>query len=61
MPGFSKEGSRVRAGLGLFISYNIVQKHRGEIKVKSQVGEGSTFTIVLPLNLDSMPADESSI
>jgi len=50
-PGFAKKGSRVKAGMGLFTNYNIVQKHRGEIKVESVVGEGSTFTIILPVDL----------
>jgi signal transduction histidine kinase len=34
--------------MGLLVSLNIVQKHGGRIDVDSQVGEGSTFTIVLP-------------
>jgi signal transduction histidine kinase len=50
-PGFAKRGSRVKAGLGLFSSYNIVQKHHGRIEVESEVGKGSTFTIVLPTDL----------
>lgn len=49
-PGFTKTGSRVRAGLGMFTSYNIVQKHNGQIKVESALGEGSTFTITLPIH-----------
>jgi len=51
-PGFTKAGARVKAGLGLFTSYNIVQRHRGQIRVTSDVGQGSTFAIILPANLD---------
>lgn len=36
-------------GLGLSISYGIVKKHGGDIQVTSKVGEGSTFTVRLPL------------
>jgi len=45
-PNFAKQDSRIKAGLGLFTSFNIMQKHKGEIKVKSEVGKGSTFTMV---------------
>ena len=36
-------------GLGLSITYGIVQKLGGQIEVKSKVGEGSCFTVILPL------------
>ena len=39
-------------GLGLSVSYGIVQKHGGHIEVKSKKGEGSTFTVVLPVEED---------
>ncbi|MEE9169689.1 MAG: ATP-binding protein, partial [bacterium] len=51
-PSFTKKGHRVKAGLGLFASYNIIQKHHGEIKVESEVGKGSTFTVILPMDLE---------
>lgn len=37
------------SGLGLTMVYKIIKEHRGEVSVKSRVGEGTTFTIVLPL------------
>ncbi|MFH1338536.1 MAG: ATP-binding protein, partial [Candidatus Omnitrophota bacterium] len=40
----SKKGT----GLGLSVSYNIIKKYHGEIRVESKVGEGTSFTIQLP-------------
>lgn len=37
-------------GLGLSLSYGIVRKHGGKIEVRSQVGAGTTFRIVLPVH-----------
>ena len=48
-PTISKKGARVKAGLGLFTSYNILRKHKGDISVKSKVGKGTTFTLTLPV------------
>ncbi|WP_207425297.1 7TM diverse intracellular signaling domain-containing protein [Pedobacter sp. SYSU D00535] len=37
------------AGLGMSISYNTVKNHNGDIEVQSTVGEGSQFTVWLPV------------
>lgn len=37
-------------GLGLFISYGIIKKHNGEIRVESEIGKGTTFHIHLPIS-----------
>jgi signal transduction histidine kinase len=48
-PGFVKTESRVKAGLGMFTSYNIIMNHHGDIQVDSVQGEGTTVTITLPV------------
>jgi signal transduction histidine kinase len=48
-PFFSTKGEG-GTGLGLSVSYGIIQNHKGDITVKSKVGEGTTFTIRLPIN-----------
>ena len=40
-------------GLGLSVSYGIVQKHKGSIRVSSRVGEGTHFILELPFPPDS--------
>jgi signal transduction histidine kinase len=46
---FTTKGKVSGVGLGLSVSYGIIRQHRGTIEVESTVGEGSTFTIILPL------------
>ena len=41
--------SRSGLGLGLFISRGIIEQHGGTIRVRSKVGEGSTFIVELPM------------
>jgi signal transduction histidine kinase len=48
-PFFSTKKEIKGVGLGLAISYGIIQRHRGRIEVQSQEGEGSSFTVYLPL------------
>ena len=36
-------------GFGLAIAKRIVEEHKGNIKVKSKVNKGSTFTIIIPM------------
>ena len=48
-PFFTIKSSGEGMGLGLTITSRIVQDHEGSLEVKSEVGRGSTFRILLPL------------
>jgi two-component system NtrC family sensor kinase len=47
-PFFSTKGAKGH-GLGLSVSYGILAKHGGSIEVNSKLGEGTTFSIFLPV------------
>jgi PAS domain S-box-containing protein len=48
-PFFTTKPANQGTGLGLFISYEIVRAHGGEIRVESSPGAGATFEVRLPL------------
>ncbi len=48
-PFFTTKDVGKGTGLGMNIAYNIIQKHNGTIHVDSELGQGTTFTITLPV------------
>jgi signal transduction histidine kinase len=55
-PFFTTKGEE-GTGLGLSVSYGIIARHHGTIRVESTVGQGTTFIIVLPTKQpDPLPA-----
>lgn len=47
-PFFTTKGVGSGTGLGLAVSYGIIQEHAGSIEARSQIGEGTTFQLVFP-------------
>lgn len=52
---FTTKGVRIGMGMGLINAYNIIQKHKGELSVESEVGKGSAFLVSLPTKLQKSP------
>lgn len=56
-PFYSTKGIGKGTGLGLSVAYGIVRQHDGMLHVYSQLGQGSTFRIYLPVAEETQPMD----
>jgi PAS domain S-box-containing protein len=52
-PFFTTKAAVKGTGLGLSVSYGIIKRHQGDIKVESKPGQGTVFTITLPITRKS--------
>jgi two-component system cell cycle sensor histidine kinase/response regulator CckA len=56
-PFFTTKRAKGRgSGLGLSITFGIVREHKGELRVESKPGEGATFDILLPVDVEKQEA-----
>jgi two-component system NtrC family sensor kinase len=60
-PFFTTKPVGKGTGLGLSIVYSVIQRHGGTIDVDSKPGEGTTFTIRLPMDLEEAEATQFTI
>jgi two-component system, NtrC family, sensor kinase len=56
-PFFTTKSDGKGVGLGLAVSYGIIQAHGGDIEVRSQPGQGTTFSVLLPLEAAAAPGE----
>ncbi len=59
-PFFTTKDVGKGTGLGLSVSYGIIKEHGGEIKVDSEMGKGTNFTIIIPLQKSIEESDTTT-
>lgn len=57
-PFFTTKPVGVGTGLGLSVTYSIIERHGGTIEVESQPGAGTTFIVTIPI--EAQPGDRSA-
>ena len=60
-PFFTTKSSGHGTGLGLSVTYGVIQEHRGSIECTSELGHGTRFTITLPLAIFSTAEQSTSV
>lgn len=60
-PFFSTKALGKGTGLGLSIAYGIIKMHRGQISIESQVAEGTTVTVTLPVEQPELMVSQNRV
>jgi signal transduction histidine kinase len=60
-PFFTTKGTGKGTGLGLSISYAIIKEHEGRIQVESEPGKGTSFIIVIPMDLSVRKTEDPAV